>query len=106
MNIIRQTEHFKHWLKTLKDIQAKAAILKRLKRMESGLFGDCKSIGGGLFEMRVDVGKGWRVYYFRQGETVYLLIHGGNKSGQQADIDAAHKMKQSIERASNGNGTI
>ena len=62
MNIIRQTEHFKHWLKTLKDIQAKAAILKRLKRMESGLFGDCKSIGGGLFEMRVDVGKGWRVY--------------------------------------------
>ncbi|EGZ47753.1 type II toxin-antitoxin system RelE/ParE family toxin [Neisseria wadsworthii] len=97
MNIIEQTEHFASWLKSLKDYQAKAAILKRIKRMESGLFGDVKSIKNGLFEMRIDVGQGWRVYYFRSGETVYLLIHGGSKSGQQADIEQALAMKQAIQ---------
>lgn len=99
MNTIEQTVHFAAWLKGLRDVQAKAAVLKRIKRMERGLFGDCKSVGGGLFEMRVDVGKGWRVYYFRRGETVYLLVHGGNKSAQQNDIEQALRIKRAIEEA-------
>lgn len=106
MNVIEQTAYFAGWLKGLRDVQAKAAILKRIKRMERGLFGDCKSVGGGLFEMRVDIGKGWRVYYFRRGETVYLLVHGGNKSGQQNDIEQALRMKQAIEEADHEDAKI
>lgn len=97
MNTIEETAHFSKWLKGLRDFQAKAAVLKRIKRMEAGLFGDCKSVGGGLYELRVDVGQGWRVYYFQTGNTVYLLIHGGSKSGQQADIDFAKQLKVEIE---------
>lgn len=96
MNQIKQTEHFSKWLKGLKDYTAKAAVLKRIQRMRSGLFGDHKHLGSGLFELRIDVGKGWRVYYCRRGETVYLLISGGNKSGQQADIDAARMMLETL----------
>lgn len=106
MNTIEQTPQFAEWLKSLRDLRAKASILKRIKRMERGLFGDCKSVGGGLFEMRVDVGKGWRVYYFRRGETVYLLIHGGGKTGQQADIAHALSLKQAIEGAGHENTEI
>lgn len=106
VNVIEQTAHFSEWLRSLRDIQAKAAILKRIKRMERGLFGDCKSVGGGLFEMRVDIGKGWRVYYFRRGEVVYLLVHGGNKSGQQKDIEQALRMKQAIEEVENEDAEI
>lgn len=101
MNTIEQTPQFARWLKGLRDLQAKAAILKRVVRMQRGLFGDCKSVGGGLFEMRVDVGKGWRVYYFRRGDAVYLLVHGGSKSGQQADIALALQLKRDIEGADN-----
>lgn len=101
MNTINQTDTFSKWLKNLKDIQAKVNILKRIKRMENGLFGDCKSIEQGLFEMRIDVGQGYRVYYFRQGETIYLLISGGNKSTQQTDIKHALQLKQHIQDNTN-----
>lgn len=99
MNTVKQTDAFKNWLKNLKDIQAKAAIARRIKRLQGGLFGDCKSLGGGLFEMRIDTGKGWRVYYFQTGNTIYILIHGGNKSTQQADIATARNIQQQIKGA-------
>lgn len=69
--------------------------------MERDLFGDCKSRSGRLFEMHVNIGKGWHVYYFRRGETTYLLLHGGSKARQQADIDHAPSLKQAIEGATN-----
>lgn len=98
MNQIEQTENFALWLKNLKDLTAKAAILKRIKRMEQGLFGDHKSLGNGVFELRIDIGQGWRVYYFRRGNIVYLLLHGGNKTTQQTDIKYAIELKNRLNK--------
>lgn len=82
-------EPFKEWLSTLSDRQAKSRILTRLERMEAGNFGDCKPISGGVWELRIDYGPGYRVYYSRvQGKLVLLLV-GGDKRKQQSDIDTA-----------------
>lgn len=77
------------WLRTLRDLQGKAAIVRRLNRLELGNFGDFKPIREGVFELRIDVGPGYRVYYARSGKTVVLLLCGGSKRTQDADIDRA-----------------
>lgn len=77
------------WLRTLRDLQGKAAIIRRLNRLELGNFGDFKPIREGVFELRIDVGPGYRVYYARSGKTVVLLLCGGSKRTQDADIDQA-----------------
>lgn len=77
------------WLRTLRDLQGKAAIIRRLNRLELGNFGDFKPIREGVFELRIDVGPGYRVYYARSGKTVVLLLCGGSKRTQYADIDRA-----------------
>lgn len=77
------------WLRTLRDLQGKAAIIRRLNRLELGNFGDFKPIREGVFELRIDVGPGYRVYYARSGKTVILLLCGGSKRTQDADIDRA-----------------
>lgn len=77
------------WLRNLRDIQAKVAIIRRLNRLEKGLFGDFKPLREGVFELRIDVGPGYRVYYTQTGKTVMLLLCGGAKRTQSADIDRA-----------------
>ncbi len=77
------------WLRRLRDMQAKAAIIRRLNRLEQGNFGDFKSLREGVYELRIDVGPGYRVYYARSGKTVVLLLFGGTKRTQDADIDRA-----------------
>lgn len=77
---------FGRWLEALRDRQAVARVLRRVDRLERGLFGDCKPCGGGVWELRVDWGPGYRVYYARAGKTIILLLCGGDKSTQQADI--------------------
>lgn len=79
-------ELFGRWLEALRDRQAVARVLRRVDRLERGLFGDCKPCGGGVWELRVDWGPGYRVYYARAGKTIILLLCGGDKSTQQADI--------------------
>lgn len=74
------------WLDRLRDRQAKAAIFSRIARLQIGLFGDAKSLGEGVYELRVDVGTGYRVYYARSGNEVVLLLCGGDKKTQAADI--------------------
>ena len=74
------------WLEGLRDRQAVARVLTRIDRLERGLFGDCKSCGGGVWELRVDWGPGYRVYYARAGAAIILLLCGGDKTTQQADI--------------------
>lgn len=96
MNTLNQTLAFKKWLKKLKDIQAKLRIIKRIQQAEDGNFGDCKQLDGGLYEMRIHIGSGYRVYYMRQGDIVYLLVLGGDKSTQQKDIEKARTMQQAI----------
>ena len=92
MNIIKKTESFEKWLTKLRDIQGKARILARLKRIELGNIGDHKSIGGGLFELRIDCGPGYRIYYVRMKKSVIILLAGGDKSTQEKDIKRARQI--------------
>lgn len=77
------------WLRELADRAAKIAIMRRLNRIMLGNFGDHKTCGRGVSELRIDWGPGYRVYYARAGSSTILLLCGGNKSTQSADIERA-----------------
>ena len=82
---------FELWMNQLRDKRAKAKILIRLDRMILGNLGDIKSVGEGVSELRIDEGKGYRVYFGRKGHKVIILLCGGDKSSQQKDIKQAKK---------------
>ncbi|MDO4430802.1 MAG: type II toxin-antitoxin system RelE/ParE family toxin [Lonepinella koalarum] len=86
---IEQTEEFRQWLDGLKDPIAKIAVIRRLERAKSGNWGDYKALGDGIFEMRLMINKGYRIYYAQKGEILYLIIHGGHKDNQEKDIATA-----------------
>lgn len=93
-----QTDEFAKWLKRLKDTSARARINVRLKRISlTGNLGDTKSVGDGVYELRVDYGPGYRVYYSERGKEVLLLLIGGDKSSQQKDIEKAKKINVEYE---------
>ena len=94
---LQQTELFARWLVNLHDIRAKARILARLDSARLGNLGDCSSVGGGVSEMRIDVGAGYRVYFTRRHRIVLILLCGGDKSTQTKDINRAKLMAQKIE---------
>ena len=95
---IRQTEQFSGWLHRLKDRRARARILVRIDRFRNGNPGDVKSVGAGVFEMRIPEGKGYRVYYAQHGESIILLLCGGDKSSQSADIAMAKRLNAQVEQ--------
>ena len=74
------------WLQDLRDMRARAQIEVRLRRVSAGNFGDCKTVGEGVSELRVDIGPGYRVYHARHGQTLVILLCGGDKASQQHDI--------------------
>lgn len=80
---------FKEWIGNLKDRQARARILLRIQRMAAGNLGDCKPIAEGVWELRIDHGAGYRVYYAKAGEKLIIILAGGDKRRQQADIETA-----------------
>lgn len=80
---------FKDWLDKLRDAMAKARIRARLARLHVGNPGDCRSLGGGLYELRIDHGPGYRIYYGEAGGFLVILLCGGDKSSQTKDIKAA-----------------
>jgi putative addiction module killer protein len=80
---------FAEWFKALADRQAQARIQRRLDRLERGLLGDVEFCGEGVWELRIDWGPGYRVYYARSGRQVILLLLGGDKRKQDADIKQA-----------------
>jgi putative addiction module killer protein len=82
-------EPFTEWLSTLRDRQIRARILARLERIEAGNFGDCKPCRNGVSELRIDAGPGFRIYYARIGNSVVLLLAGGDKRTQDTDIARA-----------------
>jgi len=98
MNTLLQTDEFSAWLRGLKDFRARATILNRLDRATKSNFGDSKSLGGGLSEMRIDFGPGYRIYYTRRAEIVYLLLIGGDKSTQAKDILHAKTLLKSLPK--------
>jgi putative addiction module killer protein len=83
----------------LRDGQAKARVLARIASAQHGNFGDCKAIGAGVSEMRIDVGPGYRLYFVRRAETVYLLLAGGDKSTQVRDIRRAKTMMRELKES-------
>ncbi|HLV07026.1 MAG TPA: type II toxin-antitoxin system RelE/ParE family toxin [Croceibacterium sp.] len=94
-----ETDKFHSWLGSLKDRRAMARIVDRLKRASNGNFGDVKSVGSGVSEMRIDCGPGYRVYFFRRGKELVVLLCGGDKKSQSSDIATAVRMKEEIERS-------
>lgn len=87
-----KTSEFDAWLSDLKDRQAAARIVARIDRLALGNAGDVKPVGSGVSEMRVDYGPGYRVYYSQRGSLVVLLLCGGDKRTQDADIKQAKKL--------------
>ncbi len=96
MNTILKSEIFDEWLIKLKDLSAKANIALRIERAEHGNFGDHKSVGGNISEMRIHKGPGYRVYYTQRGDMLYLLLVGGDKSSQQRNIKKAMQMADEL----------
>lgn len=92
MNIFQKSDEFDAWLAGLKDPVGKARIALRLDRAARGNFGDCEAVGGGVSEMRIHYGPGYRVYFTRRGMVVYLLLLGGDKATQKRDIKRAIEM--------------
>ena len=86
---IRQTESYAEWFSTLRDRQAKARIDIRIRRLSLGNPGDVKAVGEGVSELRIDYGPGYRVYFVQHGQTVVILLAGGDKRTQDRDIKTA-----------------
>lgn len=90
-NVVR-TPTFVAWLDKLRDLRARAIIAQRITRLAVGQIGDIKSVGEGVSELRINHGPGYRVYFVRRGETVIVLLCGGDKGSQSRDIARATKL--------------
>jgi putative addiction module killer protein len=98
MLTIRQTPEFSKWFRALRDARAFARIDARIARAAEGNLGDVKPAGGGgVSEMRVDYGPGYRVYFIRRGSELIILLSGGDKASQDRDIKRAQKIARELE---------
>ncbi len=93
---IRKTSQFAKWIDSLQDLRARARIQARIERLATGNPGDVKPVGGGVSEMRIDYGPGYRVYYIQHERTVIILLAGGDKSTQAGDIKAVLHLAQNL----------
>ena len=99
MFFIEKTTEFNKWLIRLKDLKARAKILFRIQKIESeGHFGDCKPVGEGINELKVNYAKGYRVYFKEIDGKIIILLIGGEKSTQQKDIEKAKKIWKTLNR--------
>jgi len=96
MYTIRTTDIFTKLLDNLRDIQARARVLARIERLATGNPGDVKPVGEGVSEMRINYGPGYRVYYTKKGRTVVILLVGGDKRTQTADIKKAITLSRNL----------
>ncbi|WPD23952.1 MAG: type II toxin-antitoxin system RelE/ParE family toxin [Candidatus Electrothrix scaldis] len=96
MIAIRKTKAFVKWLDKLRDIRARSRVLVRIKRLAEGNPGDVKSVGEGVYELRIYYGPGYRVYYTKINDEIVLLLVGGNKSTQSGDIKKALHLARNV----------
>jgi putative addiction module killer protein len=94
---IRRTGFFTSWLDGLKDARARVRVLARLDRVALGNFGDTKPVGESVFELRIDYGPGYRVYFTKRRRKVVFLLVGGDKSTQERDIKRAIQLAQHLD---------
>jgi putative addiction module killer protein/probable addiction module antidote protein len=93
---IRQTDDYVRWFERLRDREARARILARIRRLSLGNPGVVKSVGEGISELKIDYGPGYRVYYKKRGETLVVLLAGGDKKSQQKDIKRAQELARGL----------
>ena len=94
---VKLTGEFVRWLSGLKDTATRQRLNKRLRKAQLGNLGDIGPVGEGVFEMREHFGPGWRMYYLRRGQTLIVMVGGGDKSSQQADIRRAMALARALE---------
>lgn len=94
---VRRLDEFADWLKGLKDGLVRLRLIKRLRKVQLGNLGDVEPVGEGVHEMREHFGPGWRMYYVQRADTLIVMLGGGDKSTQQADIARAIKLAKSLE---------
>jgi putative addiction module killer protein len=93
---IRETDEFRRWFEALKDPTAQLRIGARIRRVSLGNLGDVKSVGEGISELRITYGLGYRAYFVRSGNTVIVLLAGGDKSTQRRDIERAKELARGL----------
>jgi putative addiction module killer protein len=93
---VRESEIFSTWLQGLKDDKTRAIIAARIRRLAFGNPGDVRPVGGGISELRVDYGPGYRVYYVQRGAVLIVVLCGGDKKSQQRDIKLAQKLAREL----------
>jgi putative addiction module killer protein len=93
---IRKTENYVKWIDNLRDHQARARVLARIERLALGNPGDVKPVGEGVSELRIDFGPGYRVYFTKRGREIVILLAGGDKSTQPADIRIALRLARNL----------
>jgi putative addiction module killer protein len=94
--VILTTAVFDRWFQRLRDRKAAARVQARIDRAEAGNLGDCKPVGGGVSEMRIDYGPGYRVYFVQRGLELIVLLAGGDKGSQAKDIEAAKALAKQV----------
>lgn len=94
---VRPLPEFTTWLNDLPDKKVRGVVVARIGRLAAGLFGDCKSIGDGVSELRIHLGAGWRVYYTRHGTQLIILLTGGSKRAQAKDIKRAKALAAALD---------
>ena len=97
MYSILQTEDFTAWLSSLKDGMTRLRLARRLEKAEAGNLGDVRAVGEGVWEMREFFGPGWRMYYVQRGQVLLIMLGGGDKSTQDADIAKAQALAAQLE---------
>jgi len=96
---LRKTEVFARWLDELRDRRARARVQVRIERLAAGNPGDVKAVGEGVSELRIDYGPGYRVYFTRRGRAIIILLAGGVKATQAADIGTAQRLADGLGEA-------
>jgi putative addiction module killer protein len=96
MTQIRKTETFAQWLDGLRDVRARARVQVRIERLAAGNAGDVEPVGEGVSELRIDYGPGYRVYFKKHGREVVILLAGGDKRTQSADIKTALRLARNL----------
>ena len=99
MYFIEKTVEFDKWLRKLKDLRAKAKILFRIQKLENDEhFGDCKPVGNGIRELRINFARGYRIYFKEKDGKIIILLIGGDKSTQQEDIEKAKEILDKLKK--------
>lgn len=93
---VRETAAYADWFASLRDLQARARVLVRVRRLSLGNTGDARPVGEGVSELRIDHGPGYRVYFIRRGELLVVLLGGGDKKSQRRDIAAALALAREV----------